>query len=100
MVALFQVVPKDRRGVAQGLFSLTTALGNFGPVLVGRLAGGELGGAVVSADSLGNTLIAVVSGAYLLAGVLFSLVAIDEDKKIAQNRAATSLDAVVIKKTT
>jgi len=41
-IALFQVVPKDRRGVAQGLFSLTTALGNFGPVLVGRLAGGEV----------------------------------------------------------
>eukprot|EP01035_Chromulina_nebulosa_P038125 gene38125-51489_t len=26
----------SRRGVAQGLFSLTTALGNFGPVIVGR----------------------------------------------------------------
>eukprot|EP01036_Dinobryon_divergens_P031220 gene31220-40584_t len=25
----------SRRGVAQGLFSLTTALGNFGPVIVG-----------------------------------------------------------------
>lgn len=61
------MVPKERRGAAQGLFSLTTALGNFGPVLVGRLAG-EVGGTVVSSGVLGQALITVVSGAYLLAG--------------------------------
>ena len=72
------MVPRDRRGTAQGVFSVLTAAGNVAPVLVGALAGGQLG-----SFALGDVLIGFVSGAYILSGVLFGLVAMADDQRIA-----------------
>merc|ERR1711907_637521 len=43
LAALFNAVPNDRRGTAQGMFSVLTAVGNFAPILIGALVGGALG---------------------------------------------------------
>lgn len=77
LASLFDVVPKDRRGVAQGLFSVLTAAGNLAPILVGALAGGSLG-----SFGLPNVLLWTVSGAYAVSGALFIAAALAEDKRI------------------
>jgi len=77
LAALFEVVPKERRGTAQGLFSVLTAAGNIAPVVVGALAGGTLAN-----FPLGSVLIAVVSGAYVLSGLLFALAALQDEKRL------------------
>jgi hypothetical protein len=74
---LFDNVKAQNRGTAQGLFSLLTALGNTAPVLIGALAGGALG-----SFSLEKILIWIVSGSYVVTGILFMILAIREDKKI------------------
>lgn len=77
LAALFSVVPKERRGSAQGLFSMLTAAGNIAPVLVGSLAGGGLG-----QYSLGNVLLGVVGGCYVVSAALFTAAALREDQRI------------------
>jgi MFS family permease len=95
LASLFSVVPIARRGAAQGLFSVLTAAGNLGPVLVGALASGTLpglslllaqgattaSGAVAGLD-LGTVLLVEVCGCYLLSAVLFGLAAREEDRKL------------------
>ena len=76
LAALFNAVPNDRRGTAQGMFSVLTAVGNFAPILIGALVGGALGDFQV-----GDILMYVVSGAYLLSGLLFCKVALLEDAR-------------------
>eukprot|EP01041_Mallomonas_annulata_P011077 gene11077-23156_t len=77
LAALFSFTSPERRGTAQGLFSILTALGSLGPIVVGALTEGKLG----IAYSLGDSLIWVVSGAYLLSGLLFVSAAVIEEKK-------------------
>jgi MFS family permease len=85
LASLFNVVPKERRGTAQGLFSVLTAAGNVAPVIVGAFAGGKYG-----SYALGDVLIWTVSGAYVLSGLMFAAAAIADDKRISieweQNR--------------
>ena len=71
------MVSPERRGSAQGLFSVLTALGNTAPVLVGALAGGNLGD-----YSLGNVLLVAVSGSYIISGTLFWMAAAEEQRKL------------------
>jgi sugar phosphate permease len=85
LAALFQVVPANRRGTAQGLFSVLNLAGNVATVLVGALAGGQLGN-----FALGDVLIAVVSGAYALSGVIFAVLAVRDDARIADERTAAA----------
>ena len=77
LAALFKVVPLERRGSAQGLFSVLTAVGNTAPILIGALAGGNLGD-----YPLGNVLLVAVSGAYIVSGVLFWLAATEEQRAL------------------
>ena len=81
LAALFNAVPNDRRGTAQGIFSVLTAIGNFAPILIGALVGGSLGNFQV-----GDVLMYVVSGAYLASGLLFCKVATLEDAREGRNR--------------
>ena len=77
LAALFVVVPKERRGLAQGLFSFLTAIGNIAPVIVGALAGGALG-----SYQLQDVLLYSVSGSYILCSLLFVNAALIQDKKL------------------
>ena len=77
LAALFKVVSPERRGSAQGLFSVLTALGNTAPILVGALSGGNLGD-----YSLGNVLLAAVSGSYIMSGILFWMAAAEEQRAL------------------
>lgn len=65
MHIVFNVVPQNRRGVSQSLFSILTAAGNLAPVLVGALTGGTLG-----TYALSDVFLYVVSGSYLISGPL------------------------------
>ena len=78
LAVLFNVVPKERRGAAQGLFSMLSAVGNIAPIIVGSLAGGAYGN-----YPLGTVLIYTISGSYLLSGLLFGAAAIIDEKKIS-----------------
>eukprot|EP01031_Cornospumella_fuschlensis_P033150 gene33150-40108_t len=71
LASLFQVVPANRRGTAQGLFSLLTAVGNIGPVLVAALTSSQL-------MPLDAALTACVSVPLVLSGALFALAAKNE----------------------
>lgn len=90
LASLYKVVPKNRRGVAQGIFSVLTAAGNFGPVLISSLAAYAAENDISGVDSmssntyLGDVLIAVVSGAYMLSAILFTIVAYRDDKRIEE----------------
>jgi MFS family permease len=79
LAALFTVVSPERRGAAQGLFSVLTALGNTAPILIGAFAGGNLGD-----YQLSNVLLYAVSGCYVMAGALFWLAALEDEKRIAK----------------
>ena len=85
LASLFQAVPANRRGTAQGLFSVLNLAGNVATVLVGALAGGQLAN-----FALGDVLVAVVSGAYVLSGVIFTILALRDDARIADERAAAA----------
>ena len=37
LATLFNIVPANRRGTAQGLFSILTAAGNVAPVIIGKI---------------------------------------------------------------
>lgn len=78
LAVLFDVVPKTRRGAAQGLFSMLSAVGTIAPILVGTLTGG------VYNFPLSNTLIYTISGSYILSGLLFGCAAYLEEIKISQ----------------
>ena len=78
LAVLFNVVPKARRGAAQGLFSMLSAVGNIAPILVGTLAGGAYGN-----FPLGTVLIYFISGSYVLSGLLFGFAALLDEKKIS-----------------
>ena len=110
LAALFESVGSDRRGTAQGVFSLTTAAGNLMPLVVGALtsrvvlaSGGSSSGAggissdhltawgfsgLTSGSSLGDVLLYTVSGLYLLSAGLFAAAAWIRDDK---QRATTDL---------
>lgn len=77
LAALFSAVPLSSRGTAQGLFSVLTAVGNLAPVVVGAFAGGVLGDYALS-----DVLLVTVSGCYALCAVLFTLAALEDDKKL------------------
>ncbi len=79
LAALFNVVSPDRRGSAQGLFSVLTAAGNTAPILIGGLAGGNLGD-----FQLSSVLLAAVSGSYLASGALFWLAALEDERRISK----------------
>jgi formate hydrogenlyase subunit 3/multisubunit Na+/H+ antiporter MnhD subunit len=84
LATLFNVVPKARRGTAQGLFSISTALGNVAPALIGFLVSGDNKSGFISGFSgfgLDVVLMSVVSGAYVVAGFLFLMVSLIEDSK-------------------
>jgi len=83
LASLFEVVPKERRGVAQGLFSVLTAAGNLAPIFVGALAGGTLG-----SFSLPQVLLWTVSGAYVASGGLFMATALLEDKRFREKTSS------------
>ena len=74
LAALYDMVPRDKRGSAQGLFTTLTAFATIGPILVGTLAGGAVG-------NLGSSLLWVAGGAYLMAGSLFALAASSTESK-------------------
>ena len=78
---MINAVPNDRRGTAQGIFSVLTAIGNFAPILIGALVGGSLGNFEV-----GDVLMYIVSGAYLASGLLFCKVALLEDAREGRGR--------------
>lgn len=71
---LYSAVPKNRRGVAQGIFSILIALGNFVPFIVGKLTGGSLGN-----YAIGDTILYMVNIAYILSGLGFLYSAIQQD---------------------
>ena len=77
LAALFVVVPKDKRGLSQGLFSFLTAIGNIAPVVVGALAGGIFG-----SFELQDVLLYSVSASYIICGLLFLNAALIQDRKI------------------
>lgn len=79
LAALFNVVSPDRRGSAQGLFSVLTAVGNTAPILIGGLAGGNLGDYPLS-----TVLMVAVSGCYLASGALFWAAAVEDERRIAK----------------
>jgi len=84
LAALYNVVPPERRGTAQGLFSVLTALGNTAPIIVGALSGGRLAN-----YELSNVLVAVISGAYIMCAVLFALAARENEKTISKNESVS-----------
>ena len=79
LAALFNVVSPDRRGSAQGLFSVLTAVGNTAPILIGAFAGGNLGDYPLS-----TVLMVAVSGCYALSGGLFWLAALEDERNISK----------------
>ena len=77
VVGLYNSVPENRRGTAQGIFSTLTAVGSVAPIVIGGLMAGDIGGAPIPLNSL---LVYCVSGAYLLSGVLFTIFATSKEK--------------------
>lgn len=71
-------------GTAQGLFSVLTAVGNLGPILIGWISGNTFSFPYLPSTtfSLGDALIVVVSGSYLLSGILFTFTAVEEDRRL------------------
>ena len=72
--------------MAQGLFSVLTAVGNFAPIIVGKFTDGSLmnfGGnqQIPLSYDLGAVLTVVVGGSYLVSGILFTLAARLDDSK-------------------
>lgn len=78
LAALFSAVPANRKGTAQGLFSVLTALGNTAPVLIGALSGGALG-----SYSLDNVLLYSTSGCYIACGILFAMAAMENERRMS-----------------
>ena len=79
LAALFAVVPDDKRGTAQGIFSVLTALGNLAPIIIGALVGGSLG-----RFHVGDVLMYLVGSAYLLSGLLFMKVAMIDGQSVKE----------------
>lgn len=85
LAALFQVVPKERRGASQGLFSVLIAIGNLGPLIVAAISNNkELFGL-----DLDMSLLGTVCTCYVLAGSLFVKAALGDDK---QNNSQGAID--------
>eukprot|EP01038_Epipyxis_sp_PR26KG_P008728 gene8728-11793_t len=79
LAALFNVVPNEKRGVAQGLFSVLTAAGNIAPIMIGSLFSGSLTG---TSYALSDILLYVVSSAYFISGIFFTISAVKEDERL------------------
>jgi predicted MFS family arabinose efflux permease len=77
LAALYAVVPKESRGTAQGVFSILTAAGNIGPILVGALVGGSL-----AKFDIGDVLVWAVCGPYVVSSILFAQVALLEENRV------------------
>jgi predicted MFS family arabinose efflux permease len=73
LASLYAVVPKESRGAAQGIFSILTAAGNIGPILVGAFVGGTF-----ATFSIGDALVWAVCGPYVISSLLFAKVALME----------------------
>eukprot|EP01042_Synura_sphagnicola_P000239 gene239-247_t len=80
LAALFSVVATDRRGTAQGMFSVIAAIGNVAPILVGALTSGRLSAISFPLD---GSLLWVVSGSYVLSGLIFFALSLLEVKRNA-----------------
>jgi MFS family permease len=92
LAAIFAAVPAQRRGAAQGVFSMLTAAANVAPIAVGRLsdalssrAGAAIQEGSVDVGALSAALLVVVCGAYVASAGLFSLAAVHEDRSSVQN---------------
>ena len=77
VVGLYNSVPENRRGTAQGIFSTLTAVGSVAPILIGTLIAGDIGGSPIPLNTL---LVYFVSGAYILSGILFTIFATANEK--------------------
>jgi len=101
LASLFSAVPVRRRGAAQGVFSVLTAVGNLGPVAVGQLSNLDVfnhpqgtlmqrmmdaisstatAGGGIDVGAVGASLLCVVCGAYVVSAALFALAAVEEEK--------------------
>lgn len=77
VVGLYNSVPDNRRGTAQGIFSTLTAVGSVAPLLIGTLMAGDVSGSQIPLNAL---LVGFVSGAYVLSGILFTVFATAKEK--------------------
>eukprot|EP01035_Chromulina_nebulosa_P023251 gene23251-30138_t len=77
LAALYNSVPTNRRGVAQGLFSIILGIANIAPYVVGKLTSESYGN-----YPIGSTILWVVNGSYLLTSLFFLWAASKEDKKL------------------
>jgi MFS family permease len=66
-------VGKERGGTAQGMFTLTGAVGNLAPSLLGVLYGQATSQGVENQEALSNLLGVAVCGGYLISAVCFFL---------------------------
>lgn len=82
LAALFNIIPSDKRGTAQGIFSLLTAFGNLAPVLVGALASSS---SVFGSYQLQDVFLYTVVISYLICGFSFVNAAIIDDKRLRSN---------------
>ena len=76
LATLYSSVPINRKGVAQGMFSIITGLANFAPFLIGSLTNKSNGNV-----PLDQTLIWTISLCYAVSGMAFLQTALNEDKK-------------------
>lgn len=77
LATLFNIVAKERRGAAQGLFSVLLAVGNVGPLLVSFLTERLPSTMQIHLDV---ALLAIICGSYMISGALFASIAVEEDR--------------------
>ena len=86
LASLFGLVPSTKRGTAQGLFSIVTAIGNLGPIIIGSLSSGATMTAYgLNSLSLQDSFLYVVCLSYLLCGVAFTKAALNDENRIADS---------------
>ena len=75
MQVLQSEVGKSQGGTAQGLFTLTGAIGNFAPSLLGLIYGQQasIAGAMNNSEILSNLLANGVCSGYLLSAACFAI---------------------------
>lgn len=81
LASIFQVIPANKKGTAQSLFAILTAIGNIGPNVVTFLMGSQFA-FPGQWTSLQSSLIFVVCFAYLISAGFFLKAAKDDQKKL------------------
>lgn len=81
LATIFQVIPANKKGTAQSLFAILTAIGNIGPNVVTFLMGSQFA-FPGQWTSLQSSLIFVVCFAYLISAGFFLKAAKDDQKKL------------------